>query len=218
MTEQPSQTTVQDGTAKDFVDHWDWVTTKGLLNANTARTYKAAAARVLQIEGQGWESLDVRSLDVESLLGRFENLVKKDFTPASLAAYSSRFQAALRLYLSYLDDPRSYRPQSRDRAAQVDRGRRAAGKGTSAPGQSTTGKADVGGAQHVLVGDHARGLDQPTSKMVRYPFPIRSGIIAELVLPIDLRRSEAKRLQAFLDSIAMEADHTADGGSPEEEG
>src|SRR5438046_2456882 len=104
-----------DGTARDFVDHWDWAASKGLLNRNTANALKAAAKRVLLIEGDAWEFINVRSLEVDSLLDRFENLEKKAFTPESLATYRSRFKRAHSLYLSYLADPRNYRPQVRER-------------------------------------------------------------------------------------------------------
>ena len=40
---------------------------------------------------------------------------------------------------------------------------------------------------------------------VEYPFPLRSGQLVKLILPADLTRPEAKRLGAFIDSLAIEA-------------
>jgi hypothetical protein len=191
-----SETSVvaSDGSGRDFVDHWNWAATKGLLNSNTASALRAAVARVLAIEGESWESLDVRSLDVDRLLARFENLAKKDFTPESLATYRSRFIRAHRLYLSYLDDPRNYRPQTKERGP-TDRSKARSGRdGTKA--SPTDAEAAVKGRA-----DRA----QAGVEMIRYPFPIRSGVMAELVLPADLKRDEARRLAAFLDSLAMDS-------------
>jgi hypothetical protein len=183
-----------DGSGRDFVDHWNWAAAKGLLNANTANALRAAVARVLAIEGDSWESINVRSLDVDSLLARFENLAKKDFTPESLATYRSRFIRAHRLYLSYLADPRNYRPQSKERVPterSKSRAGRVGGKGTSTEAEDA-------------LQDGPRKAPNGV-EMIRYPFPVRSGVIAELVLPADLKKDEARRLATFLDSLAMDS-------------
>jgi hypothetical protein len=181
-----------DGSGRDFVAHWDWAASKGLLNRNTANALKAAARRVLSVEGDDWESINVRSLDVDSLLDRFENLAKKDFAPGSLATYRSRFKKAHSLYLSYLADPRNYRPQARDRekapsALAGGPGRRDEKRQSTKDGavQSVTSVTAVG------------------TRLIKYPFPIRDGVIAELLLPLDLRKDEARRLATFLDSLSV---------------
>jgi hypothetical protein len=40
--------------------------------------------------------------------------------------------------------------------------------------------------------------------MVDYPFPVRDGQTARLVLPRDLRAAEAKRLSAFMATLVVE--------------
>src|SRR5207248_842726 len=107
----------RDGTAGDLVEHFTWVASRGLLNQATAKALRTACTRVLEIEGEGWQALDVRNLEAESLLNRFETLKKRDYNPGSLATYRSRFKKALQLYLSYLADPSGYRPQMRERAS-----------------------------------------------------------------------------------------------------
>jgi hypothetical protein len=178
--------TTADGSARDFVDHWDWAASKGLMPKATAGALRIAASRILQIEGETWESVDVRELDVESLLGRFENLAKKEFAPGSLSTYQSRFRKALQLYLSYLKDPSAYRPPTRGVRRSTADGRRAAPRAAAEAGP-----------------DVERDLPGYTD-MVKYPFPIRNGVIAQLSLPVDLQKGEAKRLAAFLDSLAVE--------------
>ncbi len=180
-----------DGTGRDFVGHWNWAASKGLINRNTAAALRAAVSRILAIEGDDLDTMDIRSLDVDLLLDRFENLAKKDFTPGSLSTYRSRFKRAHQLYLSYLDDPRNYRPQVRERVSRQDR------------------------HQPTLTEVRARRVDErqsPTEasepgpagqRMVTYPFPVRDGVMAELRLPVDLRKDEATRLGTFLMSLTV---------------
>ncbi len=182
----------EDGTGRDFVDHWNWAAEKGLLNRNTANALRAAVQRVLSVEGQDWESINVRSIDIDSLLDRFENLAKKEFAPGSLAAYRSRFLRALSLYLSYLDDPRNYRPQLRERSKTGERATSARSRvpRTRAQGASTLDTEAIG--------------TSTSSRMIRYPFPVRQGIVAEILLPVDLQKDEATRLCTFINSLALE--------------
>jgi len=42
--------------------------------------------------------------------------------------------------------------------------------------------------------------------MVEYPYPIREGQIARLILPRDLKTSEVKRLNAFMATLAVDFD------------
>jgi hypothetical protein len=183
-----------EGSASDFVAHWDWAASKGLLKKNTANALKTAATRVLRAEGEDWDRIDVRSIDPDNLLDRFENLAKRDFTPSSLSTYRSRFKKALSLYLSYLEDPRGYRPQGRERAVSSERGRPKVG--------NQSGRIEVDSVSVPVEST------QSSVRMVRYPFPVRIGVIGELLLPADLRKEEVKRLIAFLDSVAVEPTDT----------
>jgi hypothetical protein len=177
-----------DGSGQDFLDHWDWAAKKGLLNRNTAHAIRAAVSRILRIEGPNWPEIDVRSIDEEGLLDRFENLEKKQFSPGSLATYRSRFRKGRQLYLSYLEDPKNYRPQSRERVAAAQPGGESVRR--QRPRSRGESVADKTPSQH---GD-----------LVRYPFPVRAGVMAELFLPADLRRDEADRLAKFLQSLSLE--------------
>jgi hypothetical protein len=52
------------------------------------------------------------------------------------------------------------------------------------------------------------------SNMVDYPFPVREGQIAHLVLPRDLKASEVKRLHAFMATLVTDdsGDHQGTPG------
>jgi hypothetical protein len=134
----------------------------------------------------------VRSLDVNSLLDRFENLEKKEFSPQSLATYRSRFKKGWGLYLSYLQDPKNYRPQSRERPS-VERP-----KQTQGGGRKGRPREAVREAPEIEARVAARG------NLVPFLFPVRAGVLAELYLPADLRREESERLVKYIQTLSWD--------------
>lgn len=111
-----------------------------------------------------WESADIKSLDVEGTLVRFQNLKKKDFKPSVLETYKRRFRQAVSSYLAYLDDPGGWKPRTLDRPAGGE-------KGNSGDRRPETGRL----TKH----------EMPQAGLVEYPFPLREGQIARLILPRD---------------------------------
>jgi hypothetical protein len=170
----------RDGTGQGLIDFFTWVISKGQMNKNTAGAMRAAVREVLNVEGDDPARIDVRSLDVDDLAHRFGNLRKEKFNPQSLGTYQQRFRKAVEMYLAYLDNPAGWRPSIRERASSLNGDRLKPGTPDSPkPSKSTAG-------------------------LMEFPFPLRDGVIAQLHLPVDLRKSEVKRLAAFIDSLAIE--------------
>ena len=189
--------TITTGTGQGLVEFLTYVTDKGLLNKNTAGALRAAARELLSVENKDLASIDVRKLDVDQLAHRFANLRAQKFAPQSLETYQSRFRKAVDMYLRYLDNPAGWRPEIRTRAA---------------PSPERTGGRSNGGVPT------AATLPPPASSgMIQYPFPIREGVVASLTLPTNLRKTEAKRLAAFLESLAVEEPPAPPAGSPEDQ-
>lgn len=174
-------------TGKAFVDHWNWAAEKGVMNKNTAAGVRAACTQVLGVL-EDWESADIKGLDVEATLVRFQNLKKKDFKPAVLETYKRRFRQAVASYLVYLDDPGGWKPRTLDRA--------------------TAGEKSNGGERPVETARLTKH-EMPQAGLVDYPFPLREGQITRLILPRDLKTSEVKRLSAFMSTLAIDFDPTA---------
>jgi hypothetical protein len=179
MTTEALSTETTETTGKALLEHWSWAAEKGLMNKNTAGGLRAACGQVLSVLDDG-EALDVRTLDIDDTLTRFVNLKKKDFKPAVLETYKRRFRQAVASYLAYLNDPGAWKPRTVERA----------GNG----GDSDTDRAEPRPAKREPV----------TGGMVDYPFPVRDGQTARLVLPRDLRADEAKRLSAFMATLVVE--------------
>lgn len=181
-----------DTNGKSFADHWGWAAGKGLMNANTANGISSAVRKVLAIE-KGWETMDISKLDVDGLIKRFENLEKKNFTPRSLNTYGSRFRQALTSYMSYLKDPGGWKPTGSDRPTKAN---------GSDSKKKTASKAENVGTSAVVP-------EQPVEKgAAEYPFPLRSGFTARLILPRDLKAGEVKRLATFMSALV--ADETVE--------
>lgn len=179
-----------DTSGKAFVQHWSWAADKGLMNRNTAKSLKAVAAQVLLVLDD-WESVDVKTLDVDQAFNRFQNKRAKDFTPNSLDTYRSRFGKAVNLFLEYEKDPSSWHVP------------------TSAPRKEkktavTNGSPQPSPASPSLQTQYSQ--QTTASGFIDYPFPLRDGRVAQLRLPIDLKKSDVSRLTAFLSSLAVDSD------------
>jgi hypothetical protein len=171
-------------TGQDLIDFWNWAAEKGRMNSNTAGGMRVACVRVLGALGDP-AAVDVKTLNVDDALRRFERLKASKFKPPVLNVYKRRFQHAVAYFLEFLDDPAGWKPRSLDRPL-AERS-----NGTGATNQTEPSRP-------VRVA--------PGSNMVDYPFPVREGQIAHLILPRDLRAAEAKRLAAFISTLVVESE------------
>jgi hypothetical protein len=173
--------------ARALVDHWNWAADKGVMNRNTAAGLRSACTRVLAVLGDDdWEETDVTRLDVESLLIRFQNLEKKDFKPQVLEVYKQRFRRGVALYLEYLQNPGGWKPGAQEKPTASQRNDRFSKR----PSTTTTVSA---GAPANRIGPGE----------VEYPFPLRPGVMARLILPSSLTQQDVNRLTAFMSMLVV---------------
>lgn len=178
-------------TGEALVEHWNWAIEKGLMNRNTAGSLRAACTQVLGV-AENWKQIDVMTLDPEDLLNRFRNLRARDFTPESLEAYGRRFRAALRSFKSYIESPNSWKPANRERNGLGSESSRRAKAVSKSASTSPSDARDEPIPSQRLIG------------LVDYPFPLREGVNARLVLPRDLTKSEVRRLSGFMAALAVD--------------
>ncbi len=172
-------------TGKEFIEHWNWAAEKGVMNKNTAGGIRTACTQVLSVD-TGWETLDIKTLDIEGILTRFQNLKAKKFKPAVLNTYKGRFRQGVALYLQYLEDPAGWKPRTVERATPTsDR--------TNGGDQTSEGMRKT--AQKI-----------PQTGLVEYPFPLREDQITRLFLPRDLKSSEVRRLSAFMATLIVDVE------------
>ncbi|HET6204764.1 MAG TPA: hypothetical protein VFI25_18375 [Planctomycetota bacterium] len=152
------------------------------MNKSTAAGLRAACSQVLGVQ-ENWESVDVKTLDIEEALTRFQHLRKKDFKPSVLKTYRQRFQSAVESFLRYQMDPAVWKPRASERPANKERAAR-------------------GDREAVEIRPVRQ--EMPQTGMVEYPFPLRAGQIVRLALPRDLKSSEVDRLHAFMRTLAVD--------------
>jgi hypothetical protein len=177
-----------DTTGKALIDFWQWAGDKGVINQHTATAKRVACSQVLGVM-DNWETLDVSALNIDDVFRRFTNKRSKEFTPASLGTYKSRFKQALSDFLAHSKNPELWKPSKQDRAASTT----ARKEKVSKNGNGTTPTSET--TPHVDALPGRAGL-------VEYPFPLREGRFAYLRLPADLKAADVKRLTGFLNTLA----------------
>lgn len=182
-------------TGKGAVEFLDFAASKGLINANTAGAMRAAVKEVLRaVEGEDWGGIDLATIDVDDYVTRFERLSPGRLKPDSLSVYKARFKNAVALFSAYRANPSGWRyTPARPSANRPKPSLKPISVGKHGAGMSN------GAARRVEVPE-----PPATPGTISYPFPVRQGVVATLILPVDLTKAEAKRLSAFVDSIAIE--------------
>lgn len=192
---------IMSGTGEGLVGFLDWTARTGELSRATAGGYKTAVTQLLGID-ENWGTLDVRTLDIERQGERFTRVRAGDHKQDTLQVYFSRFKTAVRLYLSYLENPSTFRAGGRSRIkAQALAKTKTSASGR--PAQQRSDGAEINARQASTLVDQVA--------LERYPFPLRPDLMVYLSLPRDLRRGEAQRLGAYLMSLAVD-----DGAKPSE--
>lgn len=182
-----------------LTDFLKYVADHGLWKANTAVSYRSAAAKV---EGDltEQEAADVQQIDLDLLFQRYTNRNKLKVSPSTLATYKRRLGSAISEFVRYRQDPINYRPEIGSQRKGGDGGDSA----TKKP-RRTTKKKPSEVAPKEDVQQSSMGMTSSTP-MLTIPFPLRPDFLASIQIPRDLRKTEAERLAAFIKTLAMDAE------------
>jgi hypothetical protein len=181
-----------DGTGAGLDAFLDWAGSRGEMNQATAQSFRVACKAVLSLEHDP-ETIDVRALDVEALLSRFETLNRTKYSSASMGTYKSRFRSSVAMYLAWLANDPGWKP-SRGTTVRSASGPRSKRKPATVLDSSS--KADSVVPLPVAV---------PAPQMVAYDLPLRPDLIVRLTLPVDLTLADSNRVAAFVRSLAFSA-------------
>lgn len=189
------------GNVRGLMDFMDFMVAKGYGTAGQIEPWKSAAKQVFsKVEGEGFEEFDIRTFDVDEYLGRFENMSLGKYSAESLRAYRSRFQKAVDAYRSYLADPNwkptLRRPRPNSDTAGTDKPPKRAPR--DSPGTTPEPAPSAG-------------------SLITYPFPLKSGQMAQLHLPTQLEHEDAERLTHFIRALVFEAQPLLGPGPGEED-
>jgi hypothetical protein len=180
-------------TAGDLMTFIDQQQKKGYMKANTAHSLKAAAKKVLSIDGD-LDHIDVSKVDVDELFRRFANLPAGDgLKQESKIAYRQRVGQAISWFLGYKADPVGWRPPAT--TPHPTGNGHVKNKPKPTPRQTTD-----------PLPPPPPVIETTKGRVVDYPFPLREGLLVHLLLPADLKRAEVRRLNAYMTTLAADAE------------
>jgi hypothetical protein len=217
-TTAPPKAPADPNTGAGLIEFLDTAIEKGWLKAGSAKALRTACQKIFEVES-GWESMDLRSLDVDSLFERFRNLRWNTYSDGSMRIYRQRLNQALKMHLARLDNDanwKSYGPQGTSRPASANGSKNNGKKGAAAddkeaPAASPAEKSAADDMDDPSVIVHAPG----TMPLMRFPFPLRDAVDVWLTLPRDLTSDEADRLSVFIRSLARPAAAASASSAPE---
>jgi len=169
---------------------FDYAAAKGLMKTETAKARKTASSRILGIADPS-EVQDLREVDLNSVFERFANLKGTEFKPASLKIYQSRVRSAIEEFVSYVNDPAGFRAPTTTR-----------NNGSNGSKKKTDTKTRMHKPVVPETADEGMKTNDPVHLV--FPVPIRPNLVVKIQnLPHDLTPSEAKRIAAVVEALAM---------------
>ncbi|WP_217915420.1 hypothetical protein [Miltoncostaea marina] len=185
----------------------DYMVKSGYAPVGAMNAWKSATKQVfVKVEGEDFGTVDVRSFDPDEYLDRFETIVMGRYKRESLDAYRVRFRKAIGAYREYLADPKNWkRPTFRASSRQ----RRVANSDSPATPATSAATRTSNGTSAKVESDQG---------LIDYPFPLRSGQMAQLRLPARLDKTDAERLGAFLRTLSFEPQGQLPSSTSDDEG
>ena len=186
----------------------EFAANKGLIAQSTSRMWRAAVNAILEDVA---DDFDVRSVDLDAELAKYHNRHPNSLSPETLRRYRGWADTAIGAFVAYTEDPVSYRPKSR---ASKGRGSSEAGNLSKPEKPKTTRAAkqpalEQGGMNTApQFAEQSAHAHTQVASSLSLQFPIRADFRAQVVIPADITLNEAKRLGAFLLTLAQ--DYTPD--------
>lgn len=192
----PGMAEAHDGTGAGMDLFLEWAGRTGEMNVNTVNAFRSTAAKILEA-GEEADGTDVTRLDVDALLGRFENLNRTKYSAGSLQTYKSRFRQAIAMYKAWLVNEPAWKA-----AGKASSAKSANGVAKSSRPRKATPRTDGAGGE-APVDQHGPAVSGV--RMVAYDLPLRPDLLVRLTLPVDLNDDDAARISAFVKSLAFTA-------------
>jgi hypothetical protein len=163
----------------------DYMVDKGYATAGAMEPWKTAAKKILSaVDPEGYEQMDLSTADLDDIQSRFETLTLSDYKHESQITYGKRLRNAVTAYLSFVETGRP--PQLRK------------------PRQASSPKAEKKNNVR-SIGTPKAAPGTPTDPaLVKFPFPMTDGTLAELNLPTRISKQDAERLATFVRTLAIE--------------
>jgi len=196
------------GKAGGTIEYLDSLVAKGRATAGAVAPLKTAFSKVLEtVDGEHWEEVDVRSLDIDDYLTRFQNLTLGKYNEASYRAYRLRTQKAAEWYKNFLTQPGwtpTFGKQSKKKADKKLTAKANPNNNTTKEVKQSVENPRPNNS-NISDNSHQEELrSSPTNGLIAYPFPLSDNKLATLYLPTTLKSIDAQRLSAYLQALVVE--------------
>jgi len=168
---------------------------KGWVNVNTGGGIRTACRQILDQVG---DAEDVRQVNVADAIQQYANRFPAKLSGDSLRVYQSRIQGMIESFTSFIDDPVNYKPSSKG-GTQRPAAKNGAGIKQATTTTTAETPAPAPAVHHNVV---VRAVATDTSMTL--PFNLRPDFLAQVTIPRDMTKDEAKRLTAFIDALAVD--------------
>ena len=175
----------------------DFVVDKNLVHPATAQGWRVATTKVLEDLPEDAVA-DVRRLDVEATFRAFLNRNPGRLSPASVSEYRRRVGRAVEEFIRWMEEPGSYAFKGALRAGRPELRRRPEPSRTANSGPSATAP------QRTARGAHESAEPPGSGEDIGLHYPLRPDVLAHVIVPRDLTVEEARRMGAFLVTLAAD--------------
>lgn len=176
----------------------EFVVEKNLVHPATAQGWRVATTKVLEeLPAEG--TADVRRIDVDATFRAFLYRNPGRLSPASVGEYRRRVGRAIEDFVRWVEDPGAYAFRGAPRPPRAEPRRR-----QDAASERAAPAARPGGSHESArsAGPSAVAGIQATEISLEYP--LRPDQLAQVVVPRDLTVEEARRMGAFLVTLAVD--------------
>ncbi|MGH8692736.1 MAG: hypothetical protein ACREVM_00680 [Burkholderiales bacterium] len=173
----------------------------GIYKANNAAGLRAAAIKLLD---DVQDTDDVRGVDVEQAALRYHNKHPSELSSGSLKEYQRRLGRVLEEFAAFNENPAGYRPKGRIARHPSDKANGDTGK---KPGRDKSTRPNTTTTEVLSPKSESSGTSSSTLTsvpMLRLSYPIRDDVLAEIAVPRAMTTDEARRLCAFVMTLAKD--------------
>ena len=173
----------------------EFVVDKNLVHPATAQGWRVATSKVLE-ELPEDAAGDVRQLDVEGIFRTFLHRNPGRLSPASVGEYRRRVGRAIEEFVRWVEDPGAYGFRGAPRTPRRD------GRPRPAPNGASSSPATSHGSPVAPLASPSPAPAIPDGIALHYP--LRADTLAQVIVPRDLTVEEARRMGAFLLTLAVD--------------
>jgi hypothetical protein len=186
-----------------------WITRMertGEMNPNTVKAWGYAVPKVLEVmDVENVDDVDLRSVDIDDLLRRFEVKNRLKYTASSLETYRSRFRQSVLMFIAYIDGDKNWRNAARPAAAE-GQARPPRKRSTPKPKESQSPPQPASVPPVTPPTSSGSSLGEPSGGpgFVSFPVVLRGGkVTASFSVPLDLTIQEAEGLAEVIKAVAF---------------